>query len=449
MSGAIKIAIILVLLVAVVLAGYYFFSRTKTRAPEELEPRATAPTAELPAAPPVTPPADSPEKSPEATPAAPVVIPEDLPEEPLPEGSALLEKAASAVGSGEPLTFDFTTKVSVLTAQGNHDSLVEGKIILGKENQGMLHLKNEQMEIQIYNSGEKCILYSLSDNSYMNIPAAASRRELIATMMTGILELPAAWLADMFEGKAPVAESLSVSPGNYAGAPCWELNADIPLYMQKVYLAKEEPHTPVSIIMDLKEESFRRYRIPPKSTVTITTEFMNWQLWYVLPDNTFEFTPPPEAVEIQPDQQGPQSALREGSPAPDFTLEQLDGGTVQLKDYLGKNIIILDFWATWCGPCRRVIPLVTEVAHKFADQGVLLFAVNQRETPEKIRAFLQSQKLTVPVLLDKTGQAGMLYQVVGIPKVVIIGKDGLIKTIYGGMIPDMSNVMIEQIQGML
>jgi len=93
--------------------------------------------------------------------------------------------------------------------------------------------------------------------------------------------------------------------------------------------------------------------------------------------------------------------------------------------------------------------MVYEVAQMFADRGVILFTVNQREAPGKITGFLESQKLSVPVLLDSAGEAGMLYQVTGIPKVVIIGKDGLIKEIYGGMAPNMKELMVERIQSLL
>ncbi|OQB36551.1 MAG: Thiol-disulfide oxidoreductase ResA [Candidatus Hydrogenedentes bacterium ADurb.Bin179] len=403
------------------------------------------------------PPSSVPQETPVVIPPVEVQMPPALKEEgegeeavkEVPQGKALLEKMVSAVGSGEPLTFDFTTKINVLNQGQPQNSLVEGKAILGKGNLGTLQLKNEQMEVHVYSNGTSCISYMPRENRYINLPAAASRRELVATMMTGILELPAGWLADLLEGKKTDPENWAVSASEHAGVACWELHAETPEFLLKMILSKEEPHTPLLYAMDLKEAAMNKYRIPPGVSLTITMEFSNWQLWYVLPENIFEFKPPEGATEIKPGPEMSGAPLKEGSPAPDFTLEKLGGGTVQLKDYIGKGIIILDFWATWCGPCRRVIPLVSEVAKQFADQGVVLFTVNQREAPEKISAFLQSQNLSVPVLLDSSGDAGAIYQVTGIPKVVIIGKDGLIKEVYGGMAPNMKNLMVERIQSLL
>lgn len=429
MSRTIKTTVIILILLAAALAGYFYFRRSTP------PPRST-------------PEIVMPKEEGEDTTVTLLEEGEKTAEE-VPEGQILMEQSTAAVGSGEPLTFDFTTKI-IVTQQGQENiSLVEGNIILGKENQGVLQLKNEQIEIKMYSDGDSCVTFLPQDNRYLNMPAVSTRRELIATMMTGILELPAGLLADMLEGKTPESENWSVSSGEHAGNTCWELSSETSEYTLKICLTKEEPYTPLLISIDLKQSALSKYRVPPQTTITIVTELMNWQLWYVLPDDTFAFTPPPDALEIQPEPAMSGTPLREGSQAPEFSLENMDGDTIQLKDYIGKNIIILDFWATWCGPCRQVIPMVAEVAEYFKKEGVILFTVNQRETPEKIKAFLTSQNLSVTVLLDKTGQAGMQYQVTGIPKVIIIGKDGLIKEIYGGMAPNMKELMIERIKSLL
>lgn len=356
-----------------------------------------------------------------------------LPAEEMPDSNALLEQAASALGSGKPIAFDFRTKIAVVNAGATRDSHIEGKIELGTNNSGVLHLKDERMEVKVYNDGNTCIKYLPSQNQYLKVPPAVTRRALISTGMSGVLEAPFVWLSDLLEGKTPQNTPATVVSGDHNGTACWELNAETPQYRLKAQLSRGEPHTPLAVTMELKDAELEKQRVPKNIGLTLSTEFQNWQLSYDAPENYFTFTPPPGAVEVQPEGTMPQSAIGEGLPAPDFTLDDIDGSPVNLKNYLGKNIIILDFWATWCGPCRRVIPIVTEVSKEFADRGVILFTVNQRETPEKIRDFLQKQNLSINVLLDRVGQASRLYQVTGIPKVVIIGKDGLIKKIYAGM----------------
>ena len=76
-----------------------------------------------------------------------------------------------------------------------------------------------------------------------------------------------------------------------------------------------------------------------------------------------------------------------GKPAPDFRLDMLDGTKFNLADHK-ENVLVLDFWASWCGPCLQVMPQVDKVAREFADQGVKLVAVNLAETPEQIQAAL-------------------------------------------------------------
>ncbi len=434
MRGNMKIVVLVLVIVAAALGACYYFLRPASHAPALPGEQVSVPSGEV------------------KTPTEPqeegeLEVPEG--EKEPPEGKTLVDKMTAAVGSGEPLTFDFTTRINVLNQGQAQNSIVEGKVTLGKGNQGALQLKNEQTEIHMFSNSDSCITFLPRENQYIKMPSKSSRRELLTAMMTGILELPAGWLADLLEGKKNDVQNWSVSASEHMGAACWELQAETPEFVLKMMLSREEPHTPLLYSMDLKEAALSKYRVPPGVSLAITMEFANWQLWYVLPETTFQFTAPSGATEIKPGPEMSGAPLREGAPAPDFSLEKLGGGTVQLKDYLSKNIIILDFWATWCGPCRRVIPMVYEVAQMFADRGVILFTVNQREAPGKITGFLESQKLSVPVLLDSAGEAGMLYQVTGIPKVVIIGKDGLIKEIYGGMAPNMKELMVERIQSLL
>ena len=70
-----------------------------------------------------------------------------------------------------------------------------------------------------------------------------------------------------------------------------------------------------------------------------------------------------------------------GKPAPEFTLPLLDGGIFELAAHRGKEIVLLDFWATWCGPCRAAMPVLVDVAKEYADKGVRYYAIDLREEP--------------------------------------------------------------------
>ncbi len=123
----------------------------------------------------------------------------------------------------------------------------------------------------------------------------------------------------------------------------------------------------------------------------------------------------------------------EGQPAPDFTLETLaDGTSVTLSSLKGK-VVVLDFWATWCGPCRRWLPIVAQARKDHADKGLVVYAVNESETVPQVRAYLEKQKLDVPVLMDLASTVGRLYRADSIPLTVVVGRDGRVVRILVGV----------------
>ncbi|WP_406694894.1 TlpA disulfide reductase family protein [Singulisphaera sp. Ch08] len=120
-----------------------------------------------------------------------------------------------------------------------------------------------------------------------------------------------------------------------------------------------------------------------------------------------------------------------GKPAPDFSLEQLGGKTFRLAEAKGK-VVVLDFWATWCGPCLQAMPQVEKVTGEFRDQGVLLVAVNLQESPKEISAMLERHKLNLTVALDKDGAVAEKYKANAIPQTVVIDREGNVTRLFVG-----------------
>jgi thiol-disulfide isomerase/thioredoxin len=110
---------------------------------------------------------------------------------------------------------------------------------------------------------------------------------------------------------------------------------------------------------------------------------------------------------------------------------------------------MLDFWATWCGPCVKAMPDVDGVAKKFKDQGLVFYAVNCGEDIETIKAFLAQAQLDPTVAVDTKDEIGPLYKVEGIPQTVLIGKDGKVQVVHVGFSPDLGKTLTKNIEDLL
>jgi len=108
--------------------------------------------------------------------------------------------------------------------------------------------------------------------------------------------------------------------------------------------------------------------------------------------------------------------------ADDFTLKTIEGKQVSLSDYKGKSVF-LNFWATWCTPCRSEMPSMEKLYQKFKDKDFIMLAVNLQEKSEQISKFMKDNKLTFPALIDK-GEVGNKYGVSSIPTTLFIDKHG-------------------------
>jgi cytochrome c biogenesis protein CcmG/thiol:disulfide interchange protein DsbE len=116
-----------------------------------------------------------------------------------------------------------------------------------------------------------------------------------------------------------------------------------------------------------------------------------------------------------------------GRPAPDFQLEGLDGQTVSLSDLQGRPVMI-NFWATWCGPCRMEMPFIQEVLNdpEWSEIELVILAVNLGESPAAARQFMEDNGLTFSVILDTEGEVAKRYNVSAIPTTYFVDKNGII-----------------------
>ena len=132
-----------------------------------------------------------------------------------------------------------------------------------------------------------------------------------------------------------------------------------------------------------------------------------------------------------------------GRPAPAFKLPDLKGQDISLDQYKGK-IVMLDFWATWCGPCRMTMPLLEKLQKEYPNNMVLL-AVNLQESRDVVREYMRQQGLNSHVLLDEKGSLGEVYGTEAIPMQVLIDKEGIVRDIKTGFSPTMISQLRSEI----
>jgi thiol-disulfide isomerase/thioredoxin len=109
----------------------------------------------------------------------------------------------------------------------------------------------------------------------------------------------------------------------------------------------------------------------------------------------------------------------------DFTLKDLNGQDVSLSSFEGK-VVFLNFWATWCVPCRTEMPSIERLYQEFKNDGLVILAINYREDTDKIKPFLDEVKISFPILLDSEGKTVTEYKIRALPTSYVIDRKGLL-----------------------
>lgn len=121
----------------------------------------------------------------------------------------------------------------------------------------------------------------------------------------------------------------------------------------------------------------------------------------------------------------------EGHRAPNFTLQDLDGNSVSLSDYRGQ-MVLLNFWATWCGFCVYEMPDLQRVYAQYRERGFVVLGIDVSEPADRVRRFVESNGIEFPILLDSEQKVTLDYGVQSIPRSFLVAPDGVIAAIYFG-----------------
>lgn len=145
---------------------------------------------------------------------------------------------------------------------------------------------------------------------------------------------------------------------------------------------------------------------------------------------------------------GDASGDAQGKPAPGFTLDSRAGKPVSLEQYKGQ-VVMLNFWASWCGPCKQEMPLLEDIQKKYGKLGFTLIGVNVEPDSKAANAVLEKIPVSFPVVYDTESKVSKAYDVSGMPASVFIDRKGQVRLLHRGYKPGDENQYMDQIRALI
>jgi len=134
--------------------------------------------------------------------------------------------------------------------------------------------------------------------------------------------------------------------------------------------------------------------------------------------------------------------------APDFTLKSLDGGNLRLEEYRCQ-VVLINFWASWCGPCRQEMPLLDRLHQRYEDTGFAVLGVNVEGQAAPAREVVESTRVSFPVLIDEGQLVSQLYRLEAMPSTIVVDRDGRVRYIHRGYKPGDESKYVEVVKELI
>ena len=346
-----------------------------------------------------------------------------------PDAAAIMKKSADAVRRLRSL--QYTLETSVETSGPMNPPKTVATMTLA--NPGKMRSESTTMGITVVmaSNGETTWLYQSMSKEYIKVPAALGAAGIFSAMgMPNFVPDE----KQLHAGNKLLREESTEIDG--VKHDCWVVEtrlAEIP--MPALPGAKMSDMVMTTWVdkklgLDLRADAtltMSMPALPAPMKMHMTMVKSNLKLDEPVPDSVFNFTPPPDAKLVEKMSFGGiQLANSElvGKPAPAFEVKTLDGKAYSAAALKGK-VALLDFWATWCGPCRQSMPVLEKLSAEFKDRLVIL-GVNTGEETDTVAAFLKKTPFAYPAVLS--GESGILsaYGIKAYPTFVLIGADGTV-----------------------
>lgn len=134
--------------------------------------------------------------------------------------------------------------------------------------------------------------------------------------------------------------------------------------------------------------------------------------------------------------------------APDFTLKSASGENLRLSELRGE-VVMINFWASWCAPCRQEMPLLDELYNQYHPLGFTILGVNVEEDSAKAKQMLQENPVNFPVVFDNKSAVSKLYDVVAMPSTVLVDRDGNVRYLHRGYKPGYEEAYQQQVRELI
>lgn len=140
--------------------------------------------------------------------------------------------------------------------------------------------------------------------------------------------------------------------------------------------------------------------------------------------------------------------INSDGPAPDFALKSDSGENLRLSEFRGE-VVMINFWASWCGPCRQEMPLLDELYAQYQPMGFTILGVNVEEDSTKARKMLGDAPVNFPVLFDNDSEVSKLYNVVAMPSTVLVDRSGNVRYLHQGYKPGYEEAYQQQVRALI